>query len=388
MTPRYVHALAGIACLTGIAVVTSNARASLPGFWWHRLLPLTFPAIVYLAFWAWGGRQFAPAQSAKESIPASMPKVDDWIDMLPVVSSAREQISHGCPPETRRQLPGLAMGTRCLAVVTPSRSLLFFPGPAPGGVPRFASDAVRELFPAQPRLNVSVIAHVEPDLLGKAFRDPAEDPNRIIPFFGMLHGIAYFGHSVVVFEGHHSGPKGSLHNCDVLLVDSGMLPFLQNDWVAIAFATMNPGARIFVHQRETFSLMPVAKSRNAKGWRYSEFNGEASYANCLLTTLAKLETGSVEVVSGSPVPNLAWLTSDPDQLDWIEGLPFNYDQLDANRVIDLILNFAGWRSYEFWKTRGVLRTQLATDVEGMVPVTFHLEIRKDTVGKRHLLITT
>jgi hypothetical protein len=85
-------------------------------------------------------------------------------------------------------------------------------------------------------------------------------------------------------------------------------------------------------------------------------------------------------------PNLEWLTSDPDELDWIEGLPFNYDQLDADRVIDLILSFSGWHWYEFWKTRGVLKTQLATGAESMAPVTFHLEIRKDTVGKRHLRI--
>jgi hypothetical protein len=278
------------------------------------------------------------------------------------------------------------MGTRCLAVVTPSRSLLFFPGPAPGGVPKFASDAVRELFPAQPRLNVSVIAHIEPDLLEKVLRDPAEDPNRLIPFFGMLHGIAHIGHSVVVFEGHPSGLERALRNCDLLLVDSGMLPFLQEDWVATAFASMNPDARIFVHKRESFSLMPVARSSNAKGWRYSEFDGEASYANSLLTTLAKRKEASVEIVSGGPVPNLAWLTSDPDELDWIEGLPFKYDQLDADRVIDLILGFSGWRWYESWKTRGVLRTQLATGAESMAPVTFHLEIRKDTVGRRHLRI--
>lgn len=383
MTPLYVHVLAGIACLAGIAVVASGAGAALPGFWWHLLLPLAFPAFVYLAFGADGGRPFATAPEVKESIPASMPasmpKVDTSIDILPVVSSAREQISQGCPPETLRQLPGLAKGTRCLAVVTPSRSLLFFPGPAPGGVPKCAADAVQELFPSQPRLNVSVIAHVESDLL-------QEDPNQFIPFFGMLHGITYCGHSVVVFEGHHSGLEGALHNCDVLLVDSGMLPFLQENWVTIAFTSMNSDARIFVHQRESFSLMPVARSRQAKGWRYSEFDGEASYANCLLTTLAKAEEASVEVISGRPVPNLAGLTSDPDELDWIEGLPFKYDRLDADRVMHLILRFAKWRWYEFWKTRGVLRAQLATGAEGMAPVTFLLEIRKDSLGKRHLRI--
>jgi hypothetical protein len=333
LTPRYVHALAGIAFLAGIAVVASNARASPLGFWWHLLLPLAFPAFIYLVFRACGGRPFATAPSAKESIPASMPKVDDSIDILPVVSSAREQISHGCPPETLRQLPGLAMGTRCLAVVTPSRRLLFFPGRAPGGVPQFAAYAVQELFPRQPRLNVSVIAHVELDLL-------QEDPNRVIPFFGMLLGIAYSGHSVVVFEGHHSGLEGALRHCDVLLVDSGMLPFLLEDWANTAFASMNPGARIFVHKRESFTLMPVARSRNPKGWRYSEFDGEASYANCLLTTLAKAKEASVEVVSGRPVPDLAALTNDTDELDWIEGLPFSYDKLDADQIIQVILNFS------------------------------------------------
>jgi hypothetical protein len=386
LTPRYVHVLAGIACMTGFALVASGAGAALPGFWRHLVFPLAFPALIYLAFGILGRLPNSPAPEVRDTIPAWMPEVDTSIDIFPVVSSAREQISQGCPPGTFRQFPQPAMGTRCIAVVTPSRNLLFIPGPAPGGVPQFASDAVRELFPAQPRLNVTVIAPIDPDLLDKALRDPAEDPNRLIPFFGMLHGIAYIGHSVVVFEGHHSGLEGALRNCDVLLVDSGMLPFLQEDWAAIAFANTNPDAKIFVHKRETFSLMPVARSHNAKGWRYSEFDGEASYANCLLTTLAKLEEAAVEVVSGDPVPNLARLTSEPDDLDWIEGLPFHYDKLDADRVIHLILNFAGWRRCEFWKTRGVLRAQLATGAEGMTPVTFLLEIRKDLEGKRHLRI--
>jgi hypothetical protein len=106
--PLHVHVLAGIASLAGIAFVANGAGAALPGFWRHRLFPLAFPAFIYLAFGIFGKLPYATAPEVKESIPASMPKVDASIDILPVVSSAPEQISHGCPREMFRQFPQLA----------------------------------------------------------------------------------------------------------------------------------------------------------------------------------------------------------------------------------------------------------------------------------------
>jgi hypothetical protein len=96
--PLHVHVLAGIASLAGIAFVANGAGAALPGFWRHLFFPLALPAFINLAFGIFGQLPYATASEVKESIPASMPKVDASIDILPVVSSAREQIrqaAHG-----------------------------------------------------------------------------------------------------------------------------------------------------------------------------------------------------------------------------------------------------------------------------------------------------
>src|SRR5215207_5209875 len=71
-------------------------------------------------------------------------------------------------------------------------------------------------------------------------------------------------------------------------------------------------------------------------------------------TLAKGTSSSAEVTSGRALPNLAGLTNDPQALDWIGGLPFRYDRLDADKVIAVILRVAGWRWYHFFKKTGVL----------------------------------
>jgi len=93
------------------------------------------------------------------------------------------------------------------------------------------------------------------------------------------------------------------------------------------------------------------RSNNAQGWQHAEPDREASYANCLLMMLAKGTRSSVMVASGQPLPRLAEFTTDPEDLDWINGLPFRYDQLDANKVIEIILQAAGCKPHRFFKTK-------------------------------------
>ena len=79
----------------------------------------------------------------------------------------------------------------------------------------------------------------------------------------------------------------------------------------------------------------------APGWRDCEPEGERSYANCLLTTLATGSVPSVVLSSDGPAPNLAELTQDPEELDWIAGLPFRYNLLQAVLVITNLVGFSG-----------------------------------------------
>lgn len=305
-----------------------------------------------------------------------MPGIDLLSDMDALFSMARSQRA-----EDGSSIEKGGNGQRSVAIVTPGRILMYEPCPPPGSMSDLQVAPMKKLMPPEPPLNISAISYT----FLEAFLED-ETKTKCIPFLGFLVGFAYIGHSVIVFEGHPSAFESGARNSDVLIVDSGMLPFIQSDWVEAAHKVMSPGAKIFVHNRETFTLMRVARSSNAQGWQYSEDDGEASYANCLLTTLAKGTSLSAQVASGQALPNLADLTTDPKELDWIAGLPFKYDELDADKVIKIILHAAGWRWYHIFKTKGVLRARLATEHEELKPVSFTLTLTKNTEGRRQLRI--
>ena len=305
-----------------------------------------------------------------------MPGVELLADMDALFGMARSQLLKDELP-----LEKSVKGQRAVAIVTPGRLIMYEPCSPPGSMSDAQVAPVKKLMPPDPPLNISVISYT---LLEAFIEDKSK--TKCIPFLGFLLGFGHIGHSVVVFEGHPSAFESGVRDSDVLLVDSGMLPFIQSDWVEAAHRVMRPGAKIFVHSRETFTLMPVARSGNAQGWQYSENDGEASYANCLLTTLARSKSPSAQVTSGRALPNLAELTTDPQELDWIDGLPFNYSELDADEVIKIILHAAGWRWHHFFKTKGTLHARLATDSNEMKPVFFTLTLTKDAEGRRQLQI--
>jgi hypothetical protein len=55
------------------------------------------------------------------------------------------------------------------------------------------------------------------------------------------------------------------------------------------------------------------------------------------------DRSSVEITSGEALPKLADFTSRPADFHWLAALPFKYEDLNADRVIDIILHKAGWR---------------------------------------------
>ena len=303
-----------------------------------------------------------------------MPGVDLLSDMDTLFDKARHSLLTGEYLSENDE-----KGQRAIAIVTPGRMTMLVPCPTPGSMSNKDVASMSQLMPPESPLNISVVSYTFLEAL-------IQDKAKCIPFLGYLVAWGYIGHCVVVFEGHSSAFESGVRDCDVLLVDSGMLPFLQADWVEVAHRVMRSGAKIFVHERETFTLMPVAKSGNAQGWQYSEHDGEASYANCLLTTLAKGTRTSVKLTSGHELPNLADLASDPQDLDWIAGLPFKYDKLNADEIIDIITHAAKWRRYHFFKTKGELQARLVTGPDEWKTVSFTLTLTKDAEGRRQLQI--
>jgi hypothetical protein len=92
----------------------------------------------------------------------------------------------------------------------------------------------------------------------------AEEVSLLIPFLGHLLGMAYTGHSVVVFEGHSSALALACRDADLLIVDEAMLPRLQPDWVSVASHAMRkPRILVFgrdgrIHPLDPTSAQPVA----------------------------------------------------------------------------------------------------------------------------------
>ena len=303
-----------------------------------------------------------------------MPGVRLLPDMDALFRSAREQLREEAPvPETGVE------GQRVVAIVTPEREVTFEMSPPRGSMPDSKVEPMRQLLPPEPPLDISVVSYTLTEAL-------AQDKTRMqcIPFLGYLAGFGYIGHNVVVFEGHPTAFESGVRDSDLLIVDSGMLPFIQSDWGAVAFRVMRPDAQIFVHSRESFKMMPVARSRSEQGWQYSEYDGEASYLNSLLTTLAKApDGGPAHIISGRPLPDLAGFATDPDELDWIAGLPFKYDELDADEVIELLKRVAGWQWYHNFTKSKSFHPRLVTD-DGNESrfVNFTLTLSKDVEGRK------
>ena len=118
-------------------------------------------------------------------------------------------------------------------------------------MPKEQVAGMERMIPTAVKRNIAVLAFTEIGGLADA-----ASMNAAIPFFGLLLGIAYIGHAVWIFEGHPTALAAGCRNADALIVDSGMIPFLQPDWAEVASRAMrNKG--IYLHDRATFSLRPV-----------------------------------------------------------------------------------------------------------------------------------
>jgi len=238
-----------------------------------------------------------------------------------------------------------------VVIVRPDRaSLLLQNSPSS---PRI-QELLRGLPPFVPRdepHNIAAIANTAFTMLQHAVTPGLAEASRAIPFLGLLMGCAQAGNRVWIFEGHSSAIAAGLTGVDLLFVDSGMLPHLQANWMTIARQAMNLGGTVYHYNRENRQMLPIAPSSQPPGWRFNEPDGEASYANCLLTLLAMSPAESVEIETGSAVPNLKELASNDIEREWVAGLPFRYEVLDARKVIEILLNAS---------TDGVLRTTVVS----------------------------
>jgi hypothetical protein len=170
-----------------------------------------------------------------------MPEVDQPKDIRRVFDQARTSAA-------AEHAPGKDH-SRQVVLVTPGRMLMLQPCPPPGTMPQNMVSQIERLVSPKVKRKIAVIAYTELQAITKGL-------SQAIPFFGMLVGMAYIGHSVWIFEGHATALATGCKEADVLIVDSGMVPHLTAEWRTLA-ASEAPKIQIYVHDRTNHSLRKV-----------------------------------------------------------------------------------------------------------------------------------
>ena len=157
-----------------------------------------------------------------------MPEVDD----LP--SDRLEQVfnlAHDTSLGKRGGVPAAA-GQRCVAMISPGRLMRQFLTPPPNTMAPNMTEMMKSILALPPKRVVAI------GFTATLVQADMKEVGAAIPFFGFLIGLAYIGHSVVLFEGHPLAFEGGVRGAEMLLVDSEMTPFLPDHWTETAFRVM------------------------------------------------------------------------------------------------------------------------------------------------------
>lgn len=159
-------------------------------------------------------------------IPARMPTVSPHRDI-------RRCLADG------RRLSAGTHGMRRVAIIAPDGTLVLVPVPDPGEADQSLIRDVRAALAPQGEavtgLTITAINSTSGvQRLGRSFQKLLP----LVPNLSYLIGAAYLGNTVVSFEGHPHVFAAGCEEADMLLLDDGMIPFLQSDWAAVALKTL------------------------------------------------------------------------------------------------------------------------------------------------------
>src|SRR5437899_960203 len=116
-----------------------------------------------------------------------MPEVDEPPEIEEIFNKVR-RVAAG-----EEIIPG-STANRHVVVVTPGRIFMMKECPPPGSMPNNQVASIEKMISPKVKRNIAVIAYTE-------LKAITTDITKAIPFFGILIGFAYIGHSVWVFEG-------------------------------------------------------------------------------------------------------------------------------------------------------------------------------------------
>lgn len=190
---------------------------------------------------------FGGKKGQKSNGPASLfePRMPE-VDVLPDIENRFAEVRKAANGEIT---PLNGADGRHVIIVTPGRMMMFKTCPPPGRMGPEAVASIEQMMPSTTKRNVVAIAY-------NGIEAITTDAGKVIPFLGYLMGFAYIGHAVWVFEGHPSALAAGCREADVLLVDGGMAPYLQEDWLEVVTGVMRH-PEVVIHDRETYSLRVV-----------------------------------------------------------------------------------------------------------------------------------
>ena len=138
--------------------------------------------------------------------------------------------------------------SRAITVVRPDQMVYVMPAPPAGSINPQTTAGIKSLVPSDEPRNIAAV--LAPGVLAG---DPAKPPkvaelSRQVPFYGLLIGLAYVGHTVWVFEAIPSMLNAGCEDADVLVVDSNALAGLPRGWGVDAAGVMR-NANILAYDR-------------------------------------------------------------------------------------------------------------------------------------------
>jgi hypothetical protein len=269
-------------------------------------------------------------------------------------------------------------GQRSVAIVTPGRLIMLDPCPEPNSMPEEKVAPMRQLMPPDPPLKITAICYTFVEAL-------TTDIDKAIPFRGFLNAWSYLGHSVLVFEGHPSAFERGVRDCDIILADSAMVQFVPLNWLDVARRVMKPNGKILIHNRPSYSLIEVLKPKAASPNEIAE----ERYVEFLLRLLMQASRSSIEITSGSTVPDVTELMTNPTDREWLSktlSFSFEREKLSADSVIDRLLKSGGWSWASPFKKTGTLKLPLTMSDGSTRDIRFGLTLKKDSAGRRQLEI--
>ena len=147
-------------------------------------------------------------------------------------------------------------GSRHVVVMRPDLSLVKLDCPAPGSIPEDVVAQMEAILPSATPRRVVVAAST----------DIALAMETVIPFFGILNGLAYIGHSVWIFDPLVSDIAERSRGADLLIIDGRLEHEISNASLSAARAVMRSD-NVVVHDRESFRLRVIAaEPRVAGSW--------------------------------------------------------------------------------------------------------------------------